>query len=76
MSNETPEWLLPDKVYDVLKWVGLIGCPALATLVLAVGNSVGWADAQTAAVIITAVGTFIGVIIGASTVKGADSIDQ
>lgn len=76
MSNETPEWLLPDKVYDVLKWVGLIVCPALATLVLTVGNSVGWADAQTAAVIITAVGTFIGVIIGASTVKGADSIDQ
>ena len=74
MANQTPEWLLPDKVYDVLKWVGLIVCPALATLILAVGNSVGWADAQTAAVIVTAIGTFIGAIIGVSTVKGADSL--
>lgn len=72
MENQTPEWLLPDKVYDVLKWVGLIVCPALATLVLAVGGSVGWADAQTAAVIVTAIGTFIGAVIGVSAVKGGD----
>lgn len=73
MDNQAPDWLLPDKVYDVLKWVGLIVCPALATLVLAVGGSVGWADAQTAAVIVTAVGTFIGAIIGVSAVKGGDA---
>lgn len=76
MTNQAPDWLLPDKVYDILKWVGLIVCPALATLVLAVGGSIGWADAQTAAVIITAIGTFIGAIIGVSTVKGADSLGE
>ncbi len=73
MESQTPDRLLPDKAYDVLKWIGLIVCPALATLVLAVGGSVGWADAQTAAVIVTAVGTFIGAIIGVSAVKGGEA---
>ena len=30
-----PDWLLPDRVYDVLKWVALIVLPAMATLVQA-----------------------------------------
>lgn len=42
--EEENKYLLPDKVYDVLKWVGLVVCPALATLTLTVGNTVGWAD--------------------------------
>lgn len=76
MNNQTPDWLLPNKVYDVLKWGGLIVCPALATLILAVGGAVGWADAQTAAVIVTAVGTFIGAIIGVSAVKGGEEDEE
>lgn len=32
-----PDWLLPDRVYDVLKWVALIVLPAMATLVQALG---------------------------------------
>lgn len=76
MENQTPDWLLPDKAYDVLKWVGLIVCPAFATLILAVGGAIGWADAQTAAVIVTAVGTFIGAVIGVSAVKGGEANEE
>ena len=61
-----PEWLIPDKVYDVMKWVGLIVCPAAATLVLAVGDAWGLPDVQAVAATITAVGTFVGAVIGAS----------
>lgn len=66
-------YILPDKLYNVLKWVGLMVLPALATLVQTVGVAVGFGYADVVATIITAVGTFIGVIIGASTAKAVKS---
>lgn len=36
------KYLVPDRVYDVLKWVGLIAIPAVAALVGTVGTAVGW----------------------------------
>ena len=32
-EEETTGYLIPDKVYDVLKWVGLIALPASAVCV-------------------------------------------
>ena len=29
-DKKPPQWLMPNKVYDGLKWVGLIVCPAVA----------------------------------------------
>ena len=55
-------WLIPSRAYDVLKWAGLIALPALATLV---GTCAGAWGADAA----TAVGTFVGVVIGASQIK-------
>lgn len=66
-------YILPDKLYNVLKWVGLMVLPALATFIQTVGAAVGWGYADVAATIITAAGTFIGVIIGASAVKAVKS---
>ena len=74
-QNKPPEWLIPSKVYDVLKWVGLIVCPALATLTLTVGNAVGIPCTAEIATCITAAGTFIGAIIGASAIKGGGADD-
>lgn len=74
-QNKPPEWLIPNKAYDVLKWIGLIVCPALATLTLTVGNAVGIPCAAEIATCITAAGTFVGAIIGASTIKGGSSDD-
>lgn len=65
-----------DKLYDVLKWIAILFLPALATLVAVVfkiwdipyGNEI----AQT----ITALATFLGAILGISSIqykKGNDN---
>lgn len=74
-ENKPPAWLIPSKVYDVLKWVGLIVCPAAATLTLTVGNAVGIPYADVVALCITGFGTFLGAIIGASAIKGGGGND-
>lgn len=74
-------WLIPSRAYDVLKWAGLIALPALATLVGTCAGAWG-ADAATAQAVVTtinAVGTFVGVAIGASAIKagkGAADADE
>ena len=65
------DYLLPDNVYTVLKWVGLILCPALAALVGAVGPAWGLPHVDSIVLTINAVGTFIGALIGVSHVKAA-----
>ena len=66
-------YLLPDKIYDVLKWVGLILLPALAALVGAVGPAWGMPHVDAVVLTINAVGTFIGAIIGASHVSAMNN---
>ena len=61
-----PEYLLPDRVYDVMKWLGLILCPALAALVGAVGPAWGMPNVDAIVLTINAVGVFIGAVIGVS----------
>lgn len=75
-ENKPPQWLLPDKAHDVMKWIGLIVCPALATFMLTVGNSIGIPYTAEIATCITAAGTFIGAIIGASAIKGSGANDE
>lgn len=41
-DEETAGYLIPDRVYDVLKWVGLIALPALAVCVQTIGTAAGW----------------------------------
>ena len=59
-------YLLPDSVYQILKWMGLILCPALAALVGAVGPAWGLPNVDSIVLTINAVGVFIGAVIGAS----------
>ena len=62
-------YLLPDRVYDVLKWAAMLGIPALSTLVQAVGTIWGFDIAEPVALTITAIGAFLGAIIGVSAAK-------
>lgn len=64
------EYLLPDKAYQALKWVGLIVIPALATLLGAVGTAWGWPHLTAIVTTITAIGTFVGALVGASNASG------
>lgn len=80
-ENATPDWLIPSKVYDVLKWVGLVVCPALAVLFGTVAQAWGMESATANAVVLTinAVGTFVGIAIGASQIKantGKEGADE
>lgn len=59
---------LNNRVYDVLKWLGLIFCPALAVLLATVLPVWGVDAGLVKALVITinAVGVFIGALIGVS----------
>ena len=56
---------LPDKWYDILKWITMIVIPALATAYVGLAAVWGWpfADqiAKTAAVICTLLGALLGI---------------
>ena len=62
---------MSDKTYDVLKWIQRLFLPALATLYLALGSI--WKDViylpypEQVAATITAIDTFLGVILGISS---------
>ena len=62
--------MLNNKTYDILKYLAITVVPALATLVGTVGVALGYQDVTGIVVtIITAVGTFIGALVGLSSVN-------
>lgn len=63
------DYLLPSSVYQVLKWTGLILCPALAALIGKAGPAWGLPNVDAIVLTINEVGVFIGAIIGASHVS-------
>lgn len=59
--------MLPNKVYDVLKWVALIALPAVATLWLTLGQIWGFPYVNEIGATIIAIDTFLGALLGVST---------
>ena len=62
---------IPNRIYDVLKWIALICIPAIVTF-LSVVLGVLDVDPKTVNVVVTiisAVGTLIGTLIGVSSVN-------
>ena len=70
-EKTVPDWLIPNRVYDVLKWVGLIVCPALAVFVQTVGPAWGLESVGAIVLTLNALGVLIGALIGISQAKGA-----
>jgi hypothetical protein len=68
-TTEGPQGLLPDHVYDVLKWVAIIVMPALATFIVGLGGIWSIPFAGQAASTVTAVGVLLGALLGLSSVK-------
>lgn len=56
-----------NKVYNVLKWIALIALPACSTLIMALGDIWNIPCKNEIALTITAVDTFLGVLLGVST---------
>ena len=66
---------LPDSVYSVLKWVGLIACPALATFYGVVAPLWGLPHVEAVVTTINAFGVLIGALIGYSALTASPSTD-
>lgn len=60
--------LLSNRTYDILKFIVTIALPAFITFVSVVGVQLGY-EMTTTIVILTAINTFIGALIGVSTVN-------
>lgn len=69
-NNETPPeqpaFILPDKLYNLIKWFVQIVVPAFSTLYFTLGNQFGWTNVEAVIGTCAAVATFLGVILGLS----------
>lgn len=61
-------YLLPDSVYQVLKWLVALVLPAATTLYVTLAPVWGWPLADEVAKTSAAVCTFLGVVLGISQV--------
>lgn len=68
-TDIVPDWLIPSRVYDILKWLGLIVLPALAVFVGTVGPAWGWPHVDAIVIALNALGTLAGALIGVSAIK-------
>lgn len=68
--------MIPNKLYDVLKWVCVIVLPALATLWFTIGKIWGFPYLAEVEGTIVAIDTFIGALIGISTLQYNKSISS
>ena len=62
--------MLPDKVFDWLKWTAIVALPAISTFIVVISRIWGWPDlgsmiAQT----ITAVAVLLGALLGISSIN-------
>lgn len=60
---------MSNKMYDVLKWIAMVFLPALATLYFALAGIWGFPYGEEVVGTITAVDTFLGVLLGISAAQ-------
>lgn len=60
---------MSNKVYDVLKWLAMVVLPAIGTLYFALAGIWGFPYAEQIGGTITAVVTFLGVVLGISSAQ-------
>lgn len=58
---------MSNKVYDILKFIAQVVLPALGTLYFALAGIWGWPMGEQVVGTITAIDTFLGVLLGIST---------
>lgn len=71
--------MLSNRTYNVLKWVVVIVLPALTTLYGSLASVWQWPDTDAILTTMTAVTTFLGALIGVSTIgynKGKTAGDE
>lgn len=61
--------MISNKLYDVLKWVGLIALPGIAWFIGQVGPLWGMPKVDAVVTTLNAAGTLLGIMIGISTAQ-------
>lgn len=67
---------MSNKVYDTLKWIAMYLLPALGTLYFALSGIWGLPYGEQIVGTITAIDTFLGVILGISTTQYNKRVDK
>ncbi len=67
---------MSNKVYDILKWIALVVLPAIATLYLALSKIWGLPYGEQIVGTITAIDTFLGALLGISSINYAKKEDK
>ena len=65
-----------NKVYDILKWVTLVALPATTALWLTLANIWGFPYAEAIGATLAAVTTFLGALLGISSINYAKKITE
>jgi hypothetical protein len=60
---------LPDKIYDILKWVVMICIPAITTAYVGLSAVWGWPYAEEVAKTSAVICTLLGALLGISTAQ-------
>ena len=60
---------MSNKVYDVLKWIALVFFPAASVCAISILTALGCPNVETVAIILGAIETFLGSILGVSSVN-------
>lgn len=64
---------MTNKVYDTLKWIALVGLPAITTLYLTLATIWGFPYAEAIGATMSAVDVFLGAVLGISSINYARS---
>lgn len=69
MNTNEGNSILPDKVYNILKYVALVAIPAVGTFYTTVATLWGWPFTSEISGTILAIDTLVGAIVGISSAK-------
>ena len=68
--------IINNKVYDVLKWITLVALPAITALWLTLANIWGFPYAEAIGATIAAITTFLGALLGVSSLQYKRSLES
>ena len=67
---------MPNKLYDVLKWITMVALPAITTLWLTLASIWGFPYAEPIGATLGAITVFLGALLGISSITYAKSIES
>lgn len=68
-------YMLPEELYQFLKWTGLVFCPAISVLYGVLAPLWNWPHPVETVTTINAIGVFIGTLIGVSQATASPALE-